>query len=307
MGIVRRLFATLFDSGHSVENEARLQGMSQVGLLEYFIRLTDDRSLSRSNLARAAVNSGIAAISVLSDLLQSHDEKVQLKAARALTYVGGELAVSALRREYDRAPSTELKSLLCTALASTGAQHDRQFLVQVLSEYDSSSRAGLVESMPFISSALSLGLLRAKEATDVLEARVAEGGLTGEAAAAALRWVRHGSYDVEPAKNWSDKHALAATVLASGIPRIWESDRFRDFDQPGVWERSDGTWRFRDEEASARLPSLGFDVHISPDHARSLVSVAVRFGPGNGVGYDYVLEKGPDRWQPRSIFCTWVS
>lgn len=266
---------------------------------------TQDSVAAARAVPTAALEAGTLATPFLRGLLgrSKNDEKREL-ALLALAYIGGPAAVELLRREWKRTAGTTERSLLAFAIASTGSKQDRAFLIRSLKGEHFGDAW-----MPIVSAALSLGVLRAREAIPALEAtaRKVPDSISSHAAAEALRWIRQGRWSVDVPGSTAADRAIA-TVIANGIPRTDEAERFYDSDRQGYWQVGKEVWTFaRESGQDEKVPSLSFKVHIEQGGNRALVSTSVYFGPLNAVGYDYVLRRESGNWLLQGVFFTWIS
>lgn len=264
-----------------------------------------DPSDAMDDLPRAAIDAGPAAIPILREIVaRDHGDRDEL-AAVALAYIGGETAVDLLLQRFKSTGDPHTKSLLATAMASTGlTAENRAFLEDCLKGEHYGD-----EWMPIVSAALSLGVLRSSDSREALErtSKKTSGSIASHAAEEALRWISQGNWKFEPPPTAKVEPPIGA-VLRNGVPRTDEAERFFDPERRLYWIREQATWHVKTETDSPRdVPSLSFRVHMGPDETRALVSVGITFGPLNGTGYDYVLRKEGAEWVVQSVFFTWIS
>jgi hypothetical protein len=259
---------------------------------------------SMDELAKLAVDAGPSAVPALREMLgrdQGHSREL---AAMGLAFLGGDDAVTALRKRYESTHELRLRSLVAMAMASTPlSPENRAFLEASLKGPHFGT-----EWMPIMSAALSLGVLHATESRAALErtAKSEEESFASEAAAEALRWIEHGPWKVEIPPDDRIEPPIEA-VLRNGVPGTDRAERFFDEVRQLEWIRREDTWTVEKSGDGGERPSIGFDVHTSPDGLRALVEVSLRFGPKEGVGYDYVLCKTDGSWEVQAVFFTWVS
>lgn len=274
-------------------------------LAEAVAQAADDPDDNRAVL-HAAIDAGSSAVPYLEELLTKGNETERLLSVVALGYLGGDLAIAALQNEYRKKPSVEVKTYLCYALASRGNREDRAFLIGSLEGEHIGD-----EWPPIVSAALSLGVLRAKEATDGLRRtmRKESDTIVSDAAETALSWLRRPEKRAAtPLVGWrGPEAAIVAAVLENGVPRVSEAEEFVDDERNGTWVRRQDSLSFRPGMSKRRYPSLTMEVHVSPDSQRALVSIGLVFGLKNGSGYDYVLRRVSDRWVVQGVFFTWIS
>jgi len=236
-------------------------------------------------------------VPALAELLARGTEPQQMAASEALGYGSGDAAIAALRANAGAGPAS---SMLPLALGIRGTAADREELVSALVVKDG--------RWPPEGAALSLGVLRAREAVPALE-RLATGDGSDMSAAAheALRWIRQGTWRVDDLPAASDEDRVIAAVFRNGIPRTEGLSLFNDDERGGAWICDGDRWRFRAGARAADAPELGFNVRFNAQRTRAILSVSVVFGPLNGSGYDYVLSREADGWKVRGVIPTWVS
>jgi len=291
------IFLTLSPVVFAADNSA------QVGTIIEIIKSADIRTTNDRALIEAAIDAGPNAVAQITPYLKGNKNQ-QSAALVALAYIGGDTALTTLRRFYDRTHSTEAKAILCFALASRGSSDDRAFLIKSLVGEQFGD-----EWPPIVSAAFSLGLLRTHEALGALKATAAKekGSIASDAASEAIRWIEHGRWEVElpPSASLPDKAIAAA--LSNGVPRSNESTAFFDKRRGRIWSQKNGDWSYRQGAPERDLPSITFDVHFNPQSTRAIVSVGLMFGPLNGVGYDYLLRSDGNTWDVEGIVFTWIS
>jgi hypothetical protein len=255
-------------------------------------------------LAAAALDGTAEDRARLAVILRRGTEAQRTAALVALAYSGGDDAIATL--ESYRHPTNDdvRRALLCFALAGRGTGADRAALVRAL------RGAPIGDEWPPIEvAALSLGVLRATEATSALE-RVAatdDGTSAADAAGEALRWLRQGPWRVELPADASDDDAVIRAAFSNGIPRTADAPAFYEAARGGAWTFEGSVWRFRRGPRAAGTPALDFTVHRNARGTRALLSVGVSFGPKNGSGYDYLLVRDGGRWRVTGVMFTWVS
>lgn len=280
---------------------AALAGQARAADQLEMILSDPDNVDSAEKLPIAAVDAGPAAVPFLENQLSTATQDVRAFAAAALSYVGGDRAIDALRREYDRTHDMSLKVSLCVAAASRGSVEDRRFLVEALH--------GEVigdEWAPIAAAALSLGVLHAAETTHALRDVVKRDphSIAGGNAETALRWIRHGPWRVElPADATSNDRVLAA-ALANGLPWTEHATAFNR-EGNGSWALADGRWTLRQQALTQS--SVTYTVHLSPDGRRAILSIARVLGPLNASGFSYLMHEELGAWTVDSVLFSWIS
>ncbi|HSS49968.1 MAG TPA: hypothetical protein VLX28_13615 [Thermoanaerobaculia bacterium] len=276
----------------------------EIQKLRSLIDKADDLSDALEEVPEAAVDAGPEAIPVLREILARGPKDRGDIAAVALAYIGGETAVDLLWQRYKATKDPSSKALLAMAMSSTPlTAKKRAFLESCLKGEHFGDTW-----MPIVSAAFSLGVLRASESREALErtAKKTPESIASGAAKEALRWIAFGKWNLE-ASSLAKIEPPVAAVLRNGVPRTDEAERFSDSDRHLDWIREGATWRVQEADRQGGVPSLSFDVHMSPDGMRALVSVGVTFGSKNGVGYNYVLRKAGAEWVVQSVFFAWIS
>ena len=255
-------------------------------------------------LAAAALDATADDRARLAVILRRGSEAQRNAALFALAYSGGDDAIATLERYRHPTNDAARRALLCFALAGRGAGADRAALVRALRGEHIGD-----EWPPIVAAALSLGVLRAADATPALE-RVAgtdDGTLAANAAREALRWLRQGPWRVELPADASDDDAVIGAAFRNGIPRTADAPAFYEAARGGAWTLEGSVWRFRRGPRAAGTPALDFTVHRNARRTRALLSVGVSFGPKNGSGYDYLLVRDGGTWRVTGVMFTWVS
>jgi hypothetical protein len=272
--------------------------------LVQLIKASNDDSPNDRTLIEAAIDASPGTASQVASFLKDGNESQRSAALVALAYMGGETALAALQRYYNRTNDTQAKTLLCFALAARGSGEDRALLMRSLAGEHIGD-----EWPPIVSSALSPGVLRAREATGALKTTAAkeEGSIASHAASEALRWIEHGKWDVEREPSASQTDRAVAAVFINGVPRTEEATAFFEEERGRIWVLQNGTWKFRRGARPEGTPSITFNVHFNPQNTRALVSVGLTFGPLNGAGYDYLLRRDGDVWKVDGVLFTWIS
>ncbi len=253
---------------------------------------------------QAAVDAGPEAIPMLRGVLSWGQKEQGDIAAVALAFIGGEPAVDLLWQRYRATKDPGNKTLLAIAMSSARLTTKRRAFLEDCLQGEHFG----TEWMPAVSAAFSLGVLRASDSREALEKNAKEGpgSIASGAAEEALRWIAQGYWTLEASSLAKIEPPIAA-VLRNGVPGTERAGRFFDPDRHLYWTRDGTTWRVREGEGHGEVPSLSFRVHTSPDGKRATVSVGVRFGPQNGVGYMYVLRKAGSEWKVQSVVFIWIS
>lgn len=276
----------------------------EVQRLRSLIEQATDPLDAMDDLPALAIDAGPTAIPVLREVLARDQGHRGELAAAGLAYIGGDTAVEVLLQHYRARKDLTTKSLLATAMASTKlTAENRAFLEECLKGEHFGT-----EWMPIVSSALSLGVLRASESREALErtAKKTPGSIASGAAEEALRWMAQGHWKLEIQPTVKVEPAIGA-VLRNGVPRTDEAERFFDPERHLYWSHRNATWTIEETSEDGDVPSMSFRIHLSPDETRALVSVGITFGPLNGIGYDYVLRKEGNEWVVQGVFFTWIS
>jgi hypothetical protein len=185
-----------------------------------------------------------------------------------------------------------IKSALCLAMASTGTDEDVNFLIQAI-EADPQAR-----SIPVMSAAISLGILKAEKARPTLE-KLAQIPDTryAEAASHALEWM-----DKEPASSMDDHLSeldkIIYALISYGLPSIEEG--VTCVGEELIWTFRDGRWVGRKPgkgENTKKLRKHPFQIHITKDGSRAMARGAGYYGPFDNSIYICVLRKESGQWK----------
>lgn len=268
------------------------------------VRAADADDDDLDAVLRAALDATADDCSRLVTILRRGTSAQRAAALAALAYAGGDEAIATLQREGHPATDTYRRALLCFALAGRGTRDDRAVLTRELRGEHFGD-----EWPPIVAAALSLGVLRAADATAALERVANTGDGSGAAAAAgeALRWIRNGPWRIELPASASDDDCVIAAAFRNGIPRTADAPAFYDASRGGAWALEGAVWRFRPRPKAADEPTIDFIVHRNAAGTQALLSVAITLGPKNAAGYDYVLDRAGDEWRVRGVQFTWVS
>ncbi len=160
------------------------------------VRAADADDDDLDAVLRAALDATADDRSRLVTILRRGTSAQRAAALAALAYAGGDEAIATLQREGHPATDTYRRALLCFALAGRGTRDDRAVLTRELRGEHFGD-----EWPPIVAAALSLGVLRAADATAALERVANTGDGSGAAAAAgeALRWIRNGPWRIRAA------------------------------------------------------------------------------------------------------------
>ena len=264
----------------------------QPGQLKHF---EDDPEQMLTRLERAAIEAGEPAVPMLRRALFGRDRIRRNVAAEALAVIGGSQAVTALKKEYVAVKDLSIKSWLCFSMASTGSSADRQFLIQAL-QGPTIMPDGTPVWQPMESAAISLGLLRAKEAVPTLEALKSRepGTIPGGAASNSLQWIQSVPPQTPQAANASERDQILFTMFRSGIPRTDDSPIFQESNTGRIWRFQNASWKFLPPtklRLPKQTPSITFDVYETVNRRHAIVSVGMTFGPLDGEGHDYFLKR----------------
>jgi hypothetical protein len=251
-------------------------------------------------LPRAAIDAGPPAIPYIQSVLdRSADEDRQRLALAAALYIGGDAAISLIRRELERLQEDEVRYALAIALASADTSANRRELIGMLSDKDAFDTVS--------AAAFSLGILRAKEAIPSLRAVPRDPSRDeSEAADLALKWIEKG---YPPVKNTPDNErgrAIAA-VLQNGSPNIAEKDYVFDTANRGFWSHGPSGWLFnRGRPADGTQEGPTITAFIGSEGSRALVSVELGCGMLCGTRYDFVLRKEGQTWKAQMMLLVWI-
>lgn len=269
------------------------------------VRAPQQFGFGMADVERAAVEADHLCVPALEAVLQSGVDLTSYRAALALSTIGGRDAVEALRREYEKTDETRIKSHLATAMGSLGQEADIRFLIDALQ----GEHVGNTTWPPIQSAALTLGLLRAKDARSALTTSAGKGGIAGGAARDALTWLDRPPCRTRLPAGMSSQDGAVVAVLQCIAPRTAQGSRFFEAETSRVWQLRDGRWSVRPASGSEaeQLPTIKFEVHTSGDGSRGIVATGMTFGPRNGSGYSYTLERVAGEWVVRTIKATWIS
>jgi hypothetical protein len=268
------------------------------------VRAADADDDGLEAVLRAALDATEDDRSRLAAVLRRGTSPQRAAALTALAYAGGDEAIATLQREGHPSTDTNRRALLGFALAGRGTGADRAVLTRELRGEHFGD-----DWPPIVAAALSLGVLRAAEATPALErvANTADGSGAAHAADEALRWIRNGPWRIELPASSSDDDRVIAAAFRNGIPRTADAPAFYEASRGGAWTLDGAVWRFHPRPRTAEEPTLDFTVHRNGSGTQALLSVAVSFGPKNAAGYDYVLVRQGDEWRVRGVRFTWIS
>lgn len=295
---ISRLSGRLFPAHGPTTSDAGADVIGAIG------SMGDDRQREHYVL-EAAIDAGPAAVPHLVKALARYANSKRRVALWALAYLGGDEAIGALRDEVLVRASDEATAALCAALPSRATPDDRAFLIRVVeSRLQGLSITGW---QAVTTAALAIGILREEEAIPALEKVMRDApGIPAHAARTAAQWIRRGPLAVDVTDVSANEAPILAAILANGIPRSDEAREFSDTERHGVWSRQVGQWSFRRSDGTERLPRMGLRIHQSRDSVRALVSAALIFGPANGEGYDYLLERRIS-WKVKGLVFRWIS
>jgi hypothetical protein len=258
-------------------------------------------------LEKAALEVANSGIPIFEKALNSDDEEKRYTAAYFLALIANEKAHDTLLSEYNRTGDMNIKSLLCFVMAATGTPKDVKFLMDSLEGEQIGNDWQSIES-----AALSLGVLKRKEAETALKNCAERGGhetIGGDAAECALKWMER--QPTAPQETSApEREQIILAMFRSGIPRTDWSNNFYERDKNLRWSFANGIWRYDpvvSNFATKSLPAINFDVYVTADDSDALVAVGMTFGPMNGKGYNYRLRKQNGSWKVIGIFSTWIS
>ena len=250
--------------------------------------------LMEDHIQPMCLDAGADAVPLLAQLLDSDNGPHVAMATVGLAYIGGKNAVSALRKKFERTKSEFVRHWLCFSIGSTGSPDDIEFLMTSL--LDKNSGADTIKN-----ASLSLGVLRAKEALDLLK-RIADKSpttLSSICASAAIEWIIQGEYKINISPETEQDKVLVAIlkngiVLRKGTNHLYQRDTGRRL-YYGVqgWEIQ------KDPNRSVTFPQMSrFTVHFSPDNKSALCWISISYGVMECIFLEYVLSKSNcERWE----------
>ena len=275
---------------------AAAQSPATVRLLDIINSGNENRV--EDELLNAAVDAGPPAIPALRGLLGrfSGGDK-RLWTLGAIATIGGDDAITIIRQEYQRTRDEDIKAGLAAVLSSVDSPGNRAELVRMLS--DDPDDSSTIET-----AALSLGLLRAREAISALRTLVKES--EPSEAALALKWIEKGYWNVAVRPSTDQGRAIAA-VLRNGSPNIKETDYVFD-EEEGYWKHSSSGWTFsRGEPAGGNTNGPTIGAHVGAEGSRALVRVDLLCGPRCGTGYAFVLRREGAEWKIQMMAMLWIA
>jgi len=174
------------------------------------------------------------------------------------------------RNAYDRQPTRINKEFLCIALG--GSRDDIASRWWLRTALERRPTGGAWDAVA--AAALSLGVLRDRDAIEDLEKLAAQEGssITGAHAEVALRWIRGGQAVVDPRAIVTERDRIVAAVLINGLPWISDSDVLAREDGT-FWKRGNGVWTIV-VRRDAWVQAVGYRVDVSPDGSRAVVSLS---------------------------------
>jgi hypothetical protein len=265
---------------------------------------SEDDNLIEDELPKATVDAGPSAIPALRDLLQRLPEgDKRLITLAAIAFIGGDAAIPIVRAEYARTKDEDLKAEIKTGLAATlstvDSAENRAQLIRMLS--DDPEDWSTVEA-----AALSLGLLRVKEAIPALRRVPKDPNLaSSQAADLALQWIDRGYWNIATAPSNDEGRAIAA-VLRNGSPNIKESDYVLDERDGALWKHGSSGWSFTRGDLPGNSGGPKVSAHIGTEGSRALVTVDMHCGPLCGTGYAFFLRREGGNWKVQMIVMMWV-
>ncbi|MEO5819281.1 MAG: hypothetical protein ABIT71_02150 [Vicinamibacteraceae bacterium] len=245
-----------------------------------------------------------ADVPALLQLLADGSEPKQIAARYALGYgdVSSEAAIRALRAD---AASDEMRrrGMYIAVMGQRGAQADRAALRSVLAEEPLGGDWSSTQAAGF-----ALGILRDAEAVPALERLVAAEHAGGSSSAGeALRWIRHGPWNVDALPSRTDEDRMIAAALRLGLPRTGGASVFNDEARGGIWILDSDAWRFRAGGRAADGMQVDFHSQQNATGTRGILSLSVYCTGCCGTGYDYVLTRDGKGWRVDGLLHTWIS
>jgi hypothetical protein len=229
------------------------------------------------------------------------DENAREAALGALINSGFLDELELRRNEYDRQPTLTNKEFLCIALGGARDDIASRWWLRTALERPAGGTWDAVAA-----AALSLGVLRDRDAIEDLEKLAAQEGfsITGAHAKVALRWIRGGQTFVDPGAIASERDRMVAAVLTNGLPWISDSDVLAREDGT-FWKLGNGVWTIAPRR-DAWVQTLGYRVDVSPDGTRAVVSVSRVADRMDGSGYQYLLRKDSGAWRVDGVLLSWL-
>jgi hypothetical protein len=253
--------------------------------------------------SKAAIDAGAAAIPALRNVMDRTAEgDPRLLALVASAYIGGDEAISLVRRELQKNPSEDLRATLAAVLGSSGTAANRRELIRLLSQDPDDFRTTQ-------NAAFSLGLLRVSEAVPPLQAAARRVRDRDDSIAAqlALLWIQKGYWKIS-GPLVDERSRVIAAVLANGSPNIDENFYVVDEEGKGYWKHGSAGWVFTlGEPTDPNAEESTIKAYIGTEGSRALVSVGHRCGLRCGSGYDFVLRREGRNWKVQLLMLTWIS
>jgi hypothetical protein len=245
-----------------------------------------------------------ADVPALLQLLADGSEPQKIAARYALGY-GGVRSDAAIRGLRIDAATDEMRrrSIYVAVMGQRGAAADRAALRSILAEEPLGGDWGTTQA-----AAYALGILRDAEAAPALERLVAATEAGGSSPAGeALRWIRHGPWNVEALPARSDEDRMIAAALRLGLPRTHGAAVFNDEARGGVWILDGDGWRFQAGGRAADGMQVDFRSRQNAAGTRAILSLSVSCTGCCGTGYDYVLTRDGLGWRVDGLLHTWIS
>ncbi len=245
-----------------------------------------------------------ADVPALLQLLAEGSEPQKIAARYALGYgdVSSEAAIRGLRADA-AADEMRRRSIYVAVMGQRGAAADRAALRGVLAEEPLGRDWGSIQSAAF-----ALGILRDGEAAPALERLIAATGAGDNSSAGeALRWIRHGPWNVDALPARTDEDRMIAAALRLGLPRTRGDAVFNDEARGGVWILDDAGWRFQAGGRAADGMQVDFRSRQNTSGTRAILSLSVSCTNCCGTGYDYVLTRDGQGWRVDGLLHTWIS
>jgi hypothetical protein len=246
---------------------------------------------------RAATNTREDCVTSISRHLTDSSSARVGAAAYALWVVGGAQASAALN-------------------GMPAARTAQQAIIGYLSDIVAPYPASGAQWLDVYNAALLLGVLRARDASSTLAAKVTPGGnhtFVSAAAAAALSWMDRPECRQMDVSNRSVSATVMATMVTCGVPSFVDTiARFSEYESGFrvsptlVWERSNTAWATRSAAASDSTlwPKVRVQTTIATDARSATAMLVTSFGPRNGYSYTYLLRHDSNGWRVVGILFT---
>jgi len=278
-------------------------------LEEQLIHKTEDSlsspdTLSKSNIFKTIIELDTQCIPILAKTINSTDRTRKVIAGIGLSIIGNDEALQTLKTSANQADDEVTLLQYMIALCGRGRPQDLSIVIKTIQENRS----------PFLtnSTAYHLAILHPevfKENFHKFELR--EGNLK------YFEQVMASSGQLSLLENDNIESQIISKVILSGIPRLFERNRYIDTENNNTWELHNNIWNCktgindsdRNKQISRRyeVANINFNTYISSNHTRAIVDVSLIFGGLNGSGFVYALKKINGQWEITYFSQTWIS